>query len=113
MDMQTKLLVAKPLRNVLIDDVSVFHGETVTKEPGTQVVLKIVSADTPDGGVVRCTQKGVIDLTLEDEWELLFEGGISETKILITPAQGTKGAVHIGGKLMRPMTFCLRGFATI
>jgi len=111
-DTQMKLLISKPLRTVLIDNVPISHGEIVTRNPGTSVVLKIAAIGVPNGEKAHCTQKGIVDLTLDDEWDLLFENNLSETKTLITPAQGSKGAVHIGGKLLRPMTFCLRGFAT-
>jgi hypothetical protein len=110
-DPQTKLLVTKPVRTVLINGAAVSHGDVVTYPPGTAVELKIASAGIPDGGKARCVQKGAVDLTLDDEWDLVFTNGVSETKTLIAPAQGTKGAVHVGGKFVRPMTFALRGFA--
>ena len=105
-------LVKKPLRTVYVDDYAVSNNETITREPGTQVVLKIISTGMDDGVIARCTQKGQVDLTLDDEWDLVFSGGVTDTKVLTTPAQGTKGIVGITGKMIRPLVFCLRGFAS-
>lgn len=111
-DVSTKTIKAKPMRTVYVDDVVVKSRDTITKSPGTVVTLKIVSANMPDGEKVKCVQKGVIDLALEDEWELTFTGGETDTKTLTAPSQGTKGGVHLHGRYMRPHHFLLRGFAT-
>jgi len=107
---QTKTLVKKPLRTVQLDNKTISNNETITHPPGTKVVLKIISTGMPDGETAHCTQKGAVDLTLDDEWDLTFEGGVTDAKTLTAPAQGTKGVVAISGKMMRPITFCLRGF---
>lgn len=111
-DVQNKVMVPKPLRTVYIDDVVVGNRDIVTRAPGTAVVLKIVSAGMPDGEKALCTQGGAVDLTLDDAWELTFSNGETDTKTLVAPSQGTKGGVGIGGKLMRPLIFYLRGFAS-
>ncbi len=112
-DTQTKAMVPKPIQTVLIDDVAVVNGEVITRDPGTVLTLKIVSVGMLDGEKVLCTQTGVIDLTLDDQWELTISGGETETKTLVVPAQGSKGSVAINGKRIRSMMFCVRGFATV
>jgi hypothetical protein len=111
-DTVSKTLVPKPMRTVLVDDVVVTPNQVITKDPGTVVVLKISAVGMPDGETAVCAQKGMVDLCLEDAWDLTFTGGVTDTKELTAPAQGTKGAVFVGGRLMRPMSFILRGFAT-
>jgi hypothetical protein len=110
-DTTAKVMIPKPMRTVYVDGVVVQHMDVITREPGTKVILKLVADGLPDGAKAVCSQKGQVDLTLEDEWELLFTAGKSDTKELTTPAQGTKGVCSIGGDLMRPLAFLLRGFA--
>jgi hypothetical protein len=111
-DTVSKTLVNKPLRTVYVDDVEINSGDIVTRDPGTQISFKITSQGMPDGNKARCSQKGLVDLTLEDEWEMIFAGGRTALKTLTTPAQGTRGGVGISGDLLRPFIFFLRGFAT-
>lgn len=108
---QNRSLVAKPLRSVYVDDVLIHNGDIITKDPGTIVTMKVVVSQVPDGTKVHCIQRGAVDLTLEDEWDLIVENGTTGTKDLIAPAQGTKGVVAVSGPMIRPMTFCVRGFA--
>ena len=109
-DVQTKTLKTKPLRTVYIDSDVVNNGDIVTRAPGTVVTLK-VAASLPDGEIVHCVQTGQVDLTLDDEWDLTFTNGVTDTKSLTAPAQGSRGAVAISGPRIRPMSFFLRGFA--
>jgi hypothetical protein len=109
-DTATKTLKIKPLRSVVVDGEPVENRGVITRPPGTQVTVKVVAAGIPDGETVKCTQKGTIDIALEDEWTLTFQNGETETTTLIAPAQGTKGTLAIEGKLLRPLMFLLRGF---
>lgn len=111
-DVQTKTLHTKPQRTVYVDGEVVTHNQLVTRAPGNPVEVQIASAGMPDGYVIQCFQKGTVDLHLEDEWGLEVTNGVSETTVLIAPAQGTRGVFSINGKMVRPMSFVLRGFAT-
>ena len=110
-DVSTKTLRPKPTRTVMIDGNPVDLNSTITKNPGETVVLKVVSAGMPDGAKIHCAQKGMADIALEPEWDLLVSNGESDTKVLTAPAQGTKGVVIMSGRLFRGFSFQLRGFA--
>lgn len=112
-DVPNKTLIAKPLRTVFLDDVAIENEGEVFKTPGSTVVLKIFSAAMPDGEKATCVQRGIVNMTIEDEWELSFQNGMSETKALIVPPEGIKGIVAIGGRLMRPIAFLVRGHTSV
>ena len=109
-DTATKTLKPKPMRTVYIDGEVVSDQSVITRDPGTTMTLKVASNLMPDGEIVNCVQKGIVDLTLDDEWELTFAAGETDTKTLVAPAQGSRGAVAIGGRLVRPLVFFVRGF---
>lgn len=111
-DTVSKAMVPKPMQTILVDDVVIVSGDVITRDPGTILTFKVVSVGMLDGAKVTCNQKGSIDITLDDEWELTFSGGETETTNLTAPAQGSKGYVSISGLRMRPLSFCVRGFAT-
>lgn len=112
-DVATKTLKSKPQRSVYVDGALVNDRDTVSKPPGAVVRLKIVSADMENGQVAQCAQKGQIEIAAEPSWEMTFNGGETEEKVLVAPAQGTKGSVFIGGIRVRPLMFQLRGFAEV
>ena len=109
-DVLGKAMHPKPMQTVYVDTTVVKAGDIITKSPGTQMILKITGQGVPDGTIARCAQKGSVDLTLDDEWEMVFERGVSTTKTLTAPAQGSRGIVSISGTLIRPITFAVRGF---
>lgn len=109
-DVQTKTIKTKPLRTVYVDGQVVTDKETVTRAPGAQVDLKVISNGMPDGAKVTCVQRGTTDIALEDTWEMTFANGTTETKSLVAPAQGAKGFLFISGPRIRPLVFALRGF---
>ena len=109
-DTSAGTLMTKPLRSVYVDGEIIEDREVITRAPGTVVNFKVTSVGMPDGELLRCVQSGSVDLTLEDVWTVPFAGGRTEEMSLVAPAQGTKGVVGLGGDLMRPFTFVLRGF---
>lgn len=111
-DVASRVLRPKPMTTVYIDSVAIQSGDIITRDPGTQMTLKVTGNGVPDGTVVRCVQKGSVDLVLDDEWELEFSNGVSTTKVLTAPAQGARGIVNVSGTLIRPVIFSVRGFAS-
>jgi len=109
-DVAAKVLKTKPLAQVMVDGAVVTTGSIVTRPPGTAVSLHVVSEGMPDETTIRCVQKGPVDITIEDEWDLTISGGKTESVPLVAPAPGTRGALQLFGKLMRPTTIFLRGF---
>lgn len=109
---ETGILVSKPAVGVYVDDVLIEFDEVVTRDPGTQVSFKLVSAFMPDQEVVTVHQRGTVDVALEDQWDLTFVNGETASSSLTAPAQGSRGAVFIAGKMIRPFRFFLRGFQT-
>ena len=109
-DTNARVIRPKPIRTVVVDGQVVADREVVTAAPGTSVDFKVVCHGLPDGEKVKCVQKGSVDITVEDEWEMTIANGETETKTLVAPAQGTKGYIMIGGTRVRPLTFGLRGF---
>lgn len=110
-DPQTKTLKTKPTRQIYVDGEVIESGSIITRAPGTTITFKLVSANMPDDEVVRCIQRGTVDIAENDEWELVFQGGETPEGTLIAPAQGTRGSIVFTGKLLRPANFFLRGFA--
>lgn len=111
-DVETKTALSKPSVEMQIDAVAVADKDLVDKLPGTDVVLKLVGPDVPDGATATCSTKGPVDITPEgpDTFQLTFSGGVTNTKTLTTPAQGSKGRVFLGGKYVRFQGFTLRGW---
>lgn len=109
-DVSTKTLKSKPLRSVYVDNNLVNPRDVVSKTPGAVVPFKVVCPDISDGEVVKCIQRGQVDIYPEDEWDMVVTGGTTAEVSLTAPAQGTRGILHIYGKYIRPMSFALRGF---
>lgn len=110
-DVPTKTLRSKPLRSVYIDDVLIADQDVITRAPGTPVRLKVASEGAENGSTVVCAQRGPAEVALETTWEMTFLAGVTEEKVLIAPAQGSRGAVVMAGARVRPFRFFLRGFA--
>jgi hypothetical protein len=108
----TQRFIAKPGIAVVVGGTQIESGGVVTRAPGVSVTLKVVSPGSPDGTTLTFSTKGNVEISAEPSVTLTFTGGETQTINLVAPAQGSRGQAFIIGKLARPYSFWLRGFAT-
>lgn len=114
-DLESKALCYKPTTTlsiskedgVLWEDVN--HGALINRTPGSVVKLRMTGG-APDGAVVKCCQKGNVDILFHNEMQLIFSGGATNTIDLVTPPQGNKGTIGVSGKYIVAKMLILRGW---
>ena len=83
----------------------------INRVPGTRVVVRLVSADVPDGTVVLVQQERSVSVMLQDEVPLTFDHGQTPELILVAPGQGLTGRVLVRSPVCKSTELRLRGWA--
>lgn len=105
-------LVSKPALTVLVDGVAAplaYPPDPITNTPMTQVKVRLVAPDIPDGHQVTAMGRGPASIIAKDT-TLTFYGGQTPEITLITPAHGMLGWVFGKSKLVRPFRVQLKGW---
>jgi hypothetical protein len=111
-------LLPKASASFLLDDQpqpSLALGQSVDRAPGSKIVLTVVCQALADGEIVKLApwnHGAAVHAGFPAQVPLTMKGGVSETTMIVAPAQGMTGGFCVKHDRVAAGSLWIRGFAT-